>query len=190
VALLEAPSLTLLVSRTQRQSRLLFSSVKKLYRQLGAPSESVRDNGEVLELSNGSEIIALPALEENVRGYSGPSLIVIDEASRVPDDLYESLRPMLAVSGGRLVALTTPHGKRGWFFQEWTSKENHWERIKITAHECPRIKKSFLDRERRERGDRYYRQEFECSFEDCIDSVFAGEDILAALSDDVEPLLV
>jgi hypothetical protein len=36
-----------------------------------------------------------------IRGFSAATLIVEDEAARVPDDLYFSVRPMLAVSGGR-----------------------------------------------------------------------------------------
>ncbi len=37
-----------------------------------------------------------------MRGYAGVDLLVIDEAARVPDELYRSVRPMLAVSNGRL----------------------------------------------------------------------------------------
>jgi hypothetical protein len=41
----------------------------------------------------------LPGKEATSRGYT-PILIIIDEASRVPDDLYRAVRPMLAVSHG------------------------------------------------------------------------------------------
>ena len=68
-----------------------------------------------LKLANGSRILCLPGKEETVRCFS-PSLLIIDEASRVPDDLYRSVRPMLAVSKGRLIALSTYFGQRGWFF--------------------------------------------------------------------------
>jgi len=37
-------------------------------------------------------------------------------------------------------------------------------------------------------GERWYRQEYLCSFEDVIDAVFAYADIQAALTDDVKPL--
>jgi hypothetical protein len=45
--------------------------------------------------------------------------LIVDEASRVQDALYQGIRPMLAVSGGRIVLLSTPWGKRGFFFEEW-----------------------------------------------------------------------
>lgn len=65
-------------------------------------------------------IVSLPSSEATVRGFSGAALIVEDEASRVPYDLYCAMWPMLAISGGRLVLMSTPFGKRGHFFEEWT----------------------------------------------------------------------
>jgi hypothetical protein len=72
-------------------------------------------------LTNGSRIVSLPAGEETIRGFSAVSLLVIDEAARVSDDLYFAVRPMLATSGGSLVALSTPLGQRGFFFEAWES---------------------------------------------------------------------
>src|SRR5207244_4416310 len=117
-----------------------------------------------LELANGSRIVSLPGDEATVRGFSGVALLVIDEAARVNDALYYSVRPMLAVSQGRLVSLSTPFGKRGWFHDEWFG-EGDWERVKITAEECPRIPATFLAEERRALGERWYKQEYLCSFE-------------------------
>jgi hypothetical protein len=132
-------------------------------------------------------VVSLPGEERTIRGYSGVNLLVIDEAARVPDALYYSVRPMLAVSGGSLVALSTPFGKRGWFYEEWGGS-NAWERVKVTAAECPRIPADFLAEERLSLGDRWYRQEYECSFEDTISAVFLSEDIAAMSRDDIEPL--
>src|SRR5262249_58061446 len=73
------------------------------------------------ELANGSRIVSLPGTERTVRGYSKADLIIIDEAARVEDSLLVATRPMMAVSegGGRLIALSTPAGKRGWFYEAW-----------------------------------------------------------------------
>ena len=38
----------------------------------------------------------------------------------------------------------------------------------------------FLEGERRALGERWYRQEYLCSFEDCVAALFAYEDLLAA----------
>jgi hypothetical protein len=106
-----------------------------------------------MELANGSRIVSLPGDEQTIRGYSGVALLAIDEAARVPDDLYRAVRPMLAVSGGRLVCLSTPYGKRGWFFETWKGGSG-WQRARITADQCPRITPEVLAEEERAIGTR------------------------------------
>jgi hypothetical protein len=186
-ALLVPGSLTLLLSPTQRQSGELFrDKVLRLYNALGRPLPTTQETQLTLTLANGARIVSLPGEEGTVRGYSGVALLVLDEAARVPDALYFATRPMLAVSKGRLVALSTPFGKRGWFHDEWHGAGG-WERVKILAGDCPRITPAFLAEERQALGERWFRQEYECSFEDTVGAVFAYEDIHAALGD-VQPL--
>jgi hypothetical protein len=187
VALLESNSLVLILSPTERQSSELFRKVLAVYRALGRPVPAHSENLHELQLANGARILSLPGTEKTVRGYSGVALLIIDEAARVDDSLYRAVRPMLAVSKGRLIALTTPFGKRGWFHAAWDCQEK-WDRIRVTAEECPRIAPEFLAEEKRALGERWYRQEYLCSFEDVMDAVFSYIDIQAALRDDVEPL--
>ena len=188
VALLEPPALILLLSPTLRQSGELFrDKVVRLYNALGRPGGTVQESALAMALANGSRIVSLPGDEKNIRGYSGVSLLIVDEASRVEDALYYTVRPMLAVSRGQMVCLSTPHGKIGWFYEAWTGSEP-WDRYRVLATECPRITPEFLAEERRNLGPRWFAQEYMCSFEDVIDAVFAYEDIQAALCDDLEPL--
>ncbi|MQA88710.1 MAG: hypothetical protein GEU90_00545 [Gemmatimonas sp.] len=115
-------------------------------------------------------------------------LLVVDEAARVSDDLYQAIRPMLAVSQGRIVLLSTPFGKRGLFHHEWTEGGPSWSRIMIPAEQVPRISPRWLAEERSKIGDWWYRQEYGCEFVDTQDQVFGYEHVQAAISDDVEPL--
>jgi hypothetical protein len=186
-ALLKPNSPVLLLSPTLRQSGELFRKVVDLFNALGRPVAVSAESGLRLELTNGSRLISLPGNEGTVRGFSGVAMLIIDEAARVADPLYYSVRPMLAVSHGRLVALSTPFGKRGWFHDEWHST-GPWQRVRITAEECPRISRGFLAEERRALGERFYRQEYLTSFEDVIDAVFSYADIQAAISSEVKPL--
>jgi hypothetical protein len=187
-AFLEAPALVLLLSPTERQSGELFrDKVKRLYNGLGRPVATTEETALTMTLANGSRIVSLPGKEGTIRCYSGVRLLVIDEAARVPDDLYRTVRPMLAVSGGRLMVLSTPFGKRGFFYQAWAGGAP-WKRVKVTADRCPRISPEFLAEERREQGDRWYRQEYECSFEEAEDAVFRQEDIDFALTHPAPPL--
>jgi Terminase large subunit, T4likevirus-type, N-terminal len=187
VALMQPGSPILILSPTDRQSGELFRKILASYRALDRPVVASAETVHQLQLANGSRILSLPGTEKTVRCYSGVALLIIDEAARVDDALYRAVRPMLAVSKGRLIALSTPFGKRGWFHDAWHSNEP-WQRLRITADECPRITREFLAEERRALGDRWYRQEYLCSFEDVVDAVFAYSDIQAALRDDVKPL--
>jgi hypothetical protein len=188
-ALLEAPALVLLLSPSLRQSAELLSKVAELYNALGRPVPTVRprDNTLKIELANGSRVLSLPGQEGTVRGYSSARLLVVDEAARVPDALYRSIRPMLAVSGGSLIGLSSAYAKQGWLFEEWVS-DRPWNRVRVTADQVSRISPAFLEEEREALGERWWLMEYFCVFGDAIDAVFREEDVRAALSDDLEPL--
>ncbi len=180
-------SLVLVLAPALRQSQELFSKINGFYRtSTHAPApDSTRKLG--LELPSGSRIEALPDSEKTIRGFSGVDLLILDEASRVDDALYHSIRPMLAVSGGSLMMLSTPFGKRGIFFEAWTNGTG-WERFRVMAEECPRISPEFLEEERAALPSWVYRQEYECSFEETEDQVFTTEMIDRAITSEVQPL--
>lgn len=180
-------SLTLLLSPSNRQSGELFKKCTSVYRALGRPVPSESETALTLTLENGSRIVSLPGKEETVRGFSGVNLLCVDEASRVLDPLYYAIRPMLAVSGGRLVAMSTPFGKRGFFFTEWTEGQG-WERYEIKAAQCPRIDPAFLAEEKQALGPWWYRQEYECAFSETVDQLFGYDDVMASMTPDVVPL--
>jgi len=148
----------------------------------------VEDNKLSMTLPNQSRVISLPSSEATVRGFSGVNLIIEDEASRVRDDLHVAVRPMIATSDGRLILMSTPAGRRGHFHDLWENGTDAWQRTMITANDCPRIPRWFLEEERATLGDRWYRQKYEGSFEAITGGVFRAEDLALALQNDVEPL--
>jgi hypothetical protein len=184
-ALYDPGSLTLLLSPTQRQSGELFRKVLDGYRAIPTAIPIAQESALRLELENGSRIVSLPGKETTVRGFSGVGLLAVDEAARVPDELYYSVRPMLAVSGGRLVALSTPFGTRGWWYEAWESEET-WERFQVPASDCPRISEEFLEEERRSMGDWWYQQEYECTFLDAETQPFGREEVERVFEEEVE----
>jgi hypothetical protein len=153
-----------LLSRSHRQSTQLFRTLTGFFRRLGSPLLA-RQTQHELELANLSWVVCLPCREDTVRGYSDIRILVLDEAARVPDDLYRAVRPMLAVSRGRLICLSTPYGKRGFFYDAWANGGNDWHRIEVPAQRIARISPETLAQERRALGESWFRQEFCCSFE-------------------------
>lgn len=187
-ALYYPDSVILLVSPSQRQSAELYRKVIEFMKKLAIMPVKLEENQLSLRLANGSRIVALPSNEATVRGFSGVTLIIEDEASRVDDLLYRSMRPMLAVSGGRMILMSTPYGTRGHFFEEWTRGGSSWERIECKASDCPRIPQQFLEEERASLGERWFRQEYLCEFTATLDNVFSRDLVMNAISADVKPL--
>ncbi len=162
-ALFKPNSLILLLSPSQRQSGEIFRKVLDAYAFFNQFISAKHQTRSQLELENGSRIISLPGKEQFIRSFGGVSLLVLDEAARIPDELYRAVRPMLAVSGGRLAALSTPFGKRGWFYHAWHSDEP-WHRIAIPWNLCPRIQPAFIQQEINAMGHDWVEQEYQCIF--------------------------
>jgi hypothetical protein len=184
----QAPATVVLISPSLRQSVELFRTFHTMYQRLAGRQAALYETLSRLELENGSRVISLPGSEKTVRGLASVDLIVIDEAARVDDDLLAATRPMLAVSNGSLFALTTPAGKRGWFYDQWM-KGVGWQRISIKSTECPRISAEFLEQELEQLGPMTFAQEYLCEFHDEVGSAFLTELIEAAFVADFPPFL-
>jgi hypothetical protein len=181
-------SLILLISPSLRQSKELFSKVVGFLKSLQPAVVLDEDNKSSAALSNGSRIVSLPGDPKTIRGYSAPSLILEDEAAFVDDEVATALRPMLAVSRGQLILMSTPFGRRGHFFDTWQSGGDSWQRISVPASSCPRISPEFLKQERESMSEWRFKQEFECQFVETVDQIFSYDVIRAAFDADAKPL--
>jgi len=161
-------ALILITSPSERQSQELLIKVKRVLADTGTGIR--KDSMTMVELENGTRVFALPGNEETIRGFSGPILLIIDEAAMVEDELYYAVEPMLAVSQGQTILLSTPRGKRGFFYSKWQSPE--WERYTIKATECARIPAEWLEEKRKSMPEFWFRQEYMCEVLDAEDSAF------------------
>lgn len=180
-------SLILLVSPSLRQSSESFRKISEFLDRLSVRPTLIEDNRLSCVLPNHSRIISLPNSEATIRGFSNVTMLILDEASRIEDALYKSCRPMLAISGGRIIAMSTPFGRRGFFYEEWASGAN-WERTLVRASECPRISEEFLREEMRSLGSWWYSQEYECQFLDPAGALFSTEQLQKSFSKSIKPL--
>lgn len=186
-AIYVAAALIVIVSPSQRQSAEMLRTLKLMRDKLQGAPALVSESTLKIELANGSRVVALPGTERTLRGLAGAHMVIIDEAARVDDDLIAAVRPMLATTNGRLIALTTPAGKRGWFFEAWTGGGS-WERVKVAATDCPRISQKFLDEELKELGAIRFSEEYCLEFRDNDEAVFPVAVIDAAFTPEVVPL--
>ena len=187
-AVFVAGSLILLISPSLRQSKELFSKVTNYLKALQPAQILDEDNRLSCTLENGSRICSLPGDPKTIRGYSAPALILEDEAAFVDDEVATAIRPMLAVSRGQLILMSTPFGRRGHFFDTWQSGGHAWQRISVPASDCPRISPEFLKQERESMSEWRFRQEYMCEFVETQDQVFSYDVIRAMFDDAVKPL--
>lgn len=118
-----AESLTIMVSPSARQSGELVRKAEVFARRLGVKVTGDGANEISIALPNGSRIIGLPGTEATIRGFSAMSLLLVDEAARVSDELYMAIRPMLAVSGGALWLMSTPSRETRIFLRRMDANE-------------------------------------------------------------------
>jgi len=166
----------------QRQAAEMIRACRDLYAALDRPIPAESENKLSLELGNGSRILSVPSTEATIRGLSKARLLILDEASRIPDALYAAVLPFLAVSDGALALLSTPFGKRGFFYDAYRNRAD-WFYREVPAEQCPRISADFLGKMRHDMGEFFYAQEWECQFNDSVTGAFRSADIDAAVKD-------
>jgi hypothetical protein len=187
-ALTQPGTTVLIVAPGERQAKLLFKKAYRLYEMAGHPLPAHSERLTGLELSNGSIIEALPAVERTTRGYS-VDLLICDEAAAVPDMDYMGILPALIATQGEQVLLSTPRGKRGFFHEIWHGAED-WQRMMVRSDEVGRIRSADLEVFRATMPEQFFQQEFFCEWLDTEGSLFSYDDIQAALAlgEDVEAL--
>lgn len=185
-------SLVLVVSPTKRQSGLLLGRVRALVASTEWGREVRKDPYHPMSLlfPNGSLIVGLPAREANIRGFTAVSMLIIDEAARVPDEVYKAVRPMLAVGDGDLWVLSTPLGRRGFFYEEFALGGERWARFEVPATACPgRISAAFLEDELASMGAAWVKQEYFCEFVDSGGLLFDRQLAEDAVTEDIVALV-
>jgi len=126
-------SLSLVLGATEKQAILDMRKIKDYIALDKDFPEIVRMGQDEIELSNRSIIAVVPATERSARGYSKPNIVLVDEGSRVDDSVYTSgVMPFFTDNAyGRLIVLSTPDGRQGFFARAFESKS--WRRYDVFA---------------------------------------------------------
>lgn len=97
-----------------------------------------RNATDSIELVTGSRIFVVAATDSAARGYSRPRVVLLDEASRIDDQVYKSgVVPMLNNSpSSELIMLSTPYGRMGFFYETWLA-ENRYEKYFVKTPWVP-----------------------------------------------------
>ncbi len=178
-------ALVLILSPSERQSKLMLRTAKKLYRKLGGVVAPEAESATVLEFPAG-RIVSLPgSSEKTIRGFQDVSLLILDEAARLEDEIFNAATPMLS-EDGRVVILSTPAGMRGEFFRIFTGGDARWHRVRITGEQSARVSERKLAEERDRMLPDVFASEYCCSFEDHASILFPTALVEGAVSDELE----
>lgn len=215
----EENALVVVIADSYKHSRETVKKVEEIVARDSTMPKTKIDNMYEKEYENGSRIIALPGSEKSVRGFSGPRLIIFDEAARIEDLTYKAARPMMAGTDCEVILTSTSFGQRGFFYERWNRPSPNWRKImvlprykavdnvlvenepleQLRARLVPqgiepfyseRHSKDFLEEELEELGEEWFNQEYGCEFLQPVGGLFNYDQVLAMVTDKVNPLLL
>lgn len=160
--------LIMVISKTERQAGLLFSKILFNLVQLDR-SQIKRGKDRPIKsrisLKNGSTIYCLPAGDTGfgIMGFT-INLLIADEAAFIPEEVWNSVIPALAITRGEIWLLSTPYLKRGYYFQCF--EDPSFTSFHTSSEDCPRKDVKFLDQQRKNLTRAQYKQMYLGEFVD------------------------
>jgi hypothetical protein len=176
-ALKNSEKTILIIASVERQAYLLFEKVlneiwEHNYKSICKGKD--RPTKHKIQLTNGSTIYCLPTGMSGygIRGYT-VDLLIADEAAFIPEAVWTAVTPMLSVTGGKKILISTPFGKGGYFYDCFN--DDNYTKFHISSEDCERIPKEFLERERKRMTKLQFAQEYLGEFVDELRQYFPTE---------------
>lgn len=182
----------LVIASVERQAYLLFEKILDyLLRKYPTyvRKGKYRPTKTKIYLTNGSQINCLPTglAGIGIRGYT-VDLLIADEAAFIPEEVWQSVTPMLAArKKSQIILLSTPHGKQGFYYDRFN--DSTFKSFHESSEDCPRIDKEFLAREKSRMTKAEYGQEYLGQFVDELQQFFPTALIKEAMTLDRSPSL-
>ena len=125
-------SLAVILAPTLMQAGEDMMKIKQFIARDRRYPKLTRSGAQEIATSKGSRILVLTASDDAARGFSNPDIILFDEASRIPDDVFEAVRPMITNNPrARIYEISTPNGKQGFFYNHFSNPS--WSRYLVRA---------------------------------------------------------
>lgn len=181
-AALKPNQIIMMVAFTEKQAYNLFFKTL-MYLEAVYPKMICKGNKKPtkheINLKNGSKIMCYAAglTGDGLRTFTLTSL-VIDEAAPMAREIFIACSPMLSVTGGTMDLLSTPKGSLGYFYEcsdQCPNVKKGWTRFYVSAEDCPRHSKEFLESEKISMSESEYAQEYLAIFLKDVRRVFTTE---------------
>jgi len=132
-ALANPNKVVLMIAPTERQAFALFDKTLNeliAINRLSLKKGRLRPTKTKINLKNGTVIWCLPT------GLSGLGIrfltvhrLYAEEASRIPELVWDAITPMLLTTGGETIYLSTPWGTSGYFYDVLINKNNAFDNV-------------------------------------------------------------
>ena len=171
----------MVISSVERQAYLLFEKILEYITSKSIHSirkGNKRPTKNKLQLNNGSIILCLPTglSGRGIRGFT-IDILIADEAAFIPEEVWAAVTPMIAVTGGSLILLSTPFGREGYFYRCF--KDDSFKKFHVSTPDCPRMQtdegKVFLKQEESRMTKLQWGQEYLGEFVDELRQFFPDE---------------
>ena len=167
----------LVIAAVERQAFLLFEKILDFIYNVNKKSirkGKDRPTKSRIKLTNGSTIYCLPTglTGHGIRGYT-IDLLIADEAAFIPEEVWAAVTPMLAVTKGDIILLSTPFGRQGYFYRCFNDET--FTSFHVSSEDCPRITKQFLEQEKKRMSKLQYAQEYQGMFVDELRRYFSEQ---------------
>jgi hypothetical protein len=171
----------LINSITEKQAYHMLAKAQA-YAEEVYPRETMRNKEDKptkhrLLFKNGAGILCYASGEngEGLRGFTIKKLMP-DEGSRMSEEYFIATLPMLSIVKGTMDIASTPFGKHHKdgsekFFYK-CSKDENFNKIYVSAKDCPRHPKEYLEKMKKTLSRLAYLQEFLAEFTDELLRVF------------------
>jgi hypothetical protein len=138
------------------------------------------DNKHSFELTNGSQVKAIPTSEDAGRSEA-VSLLVVDEAAHIDnmESIWTGLYPTIS-TGGRCIALSSPNGIGNWFHKTYEDSQNGQNLFTpsyLPWDVHPERDQEWFESETKNLGKREIAQEYLCSFNASGETVIDPDDM-------------
>ena len=125
-------SLAVILAPTLMQAGEDMMKIKQFIARDKRYPKLLRSGAQEIATIKGSRILVLTASDDAARGFSNPDIILFDEASRILDDVFEAVRPMITNNPrARIYEISTPNGKKGFFYDHFSSPR--WSRYLVRS---------------------------------------------------------
>ena len=177
VALENPKNICLIIAYTERQAYELFA---KCYRYILAEYPERISKGKdkptkhIINLKNGSKILCYPVglLGLGITGFT-INYLFIDEAQPMDKEVFTSVMPMLAVTGGKMDVSGTPKGEDSFFYK--ISQRKDFECSHQSSEDNPRVDKQFLEFQKSIMTEADYASEYLAIFQSQIKRLISDE---------------